>query len=187
MNAVIYNGLGQIEKMISGNLPTIELNATGFSYLVVDDDVELGDHYVENNALVEMPVRPSPTYQFDYTTKQWAADIADLRAAKWGEIKAARSAAEYGTFMWGAVELDCDEESRARITGGAVLALLDPAFTTNWTAADNTVWSITATQMMQIGGDLGLHTDALHATASALRSQIDAATTEAELAAIVWP
>jgi hypothetical protein len=58
--------------------------------------------------------------------------------------------------------------------------------TLDWTLADNTVQTFTATEYVQIGQALANHVSQCHERGRILRQQIQSATTEAELEAIVW-
>lgn len=186
MKAVIYEDTGEIVMGFAGNAESIALNALGRNYIMVSDEEELVGKFVSGGELVPLPDRPGRTHIFNYTTGVWEADFNNLKVVKWQEIKGIRDAKEFGSFMWNGVELDADEKSRARITGGTVGAMMDPNFTTSWTLADNSEALIDAPTMLSIGQALVDYTDGIHATGKSLRAQINAATTAAELAAITW-
>ena len=110
------------------------------------------------------------------------------RAAKWIDVKAWRAAAEFSPLTVGAYTFDANQESQQKIAGSVQLALMAPiTWTTDWTLTDNTVCTLTRAEMVNVGVALGQRTGAIYSTARALRVQIDAASTSAELAAIVWP
>jgi hypothetical protein len=98
---------------------------------------------------------------------------------------------EFGPFVCGGQTFDGDSESQRRIQGAAQLATLAQAtgqpFSIDWTLADNTQATLTATEMIGVGVALGQHVNGAHGIARALRAQIDAATTPEELEAIQWP
>lgn len=106
--------------------------------------------------------------------------------AKWAAIKLARSAAEYAGFTWDGSTFDSDATSQNRITGAVTLAQMSPDFTIDWILADNTTRTLNFTDMLQVGATLGAHVAAIFANGVLLRAQIDAATTKAEVEAIVW-
>jgi hypothetical protein len=112
--------------------------------------------------------------------------LTDLKADKWTEIKAARTAQEFGSFEWGGYTFQCDEVSQRRIQGAVQLAMLDPALTLDWTLADNTVQTFTAAQFKAIGQALAAHVGQCHERGRILRQEIDAATSESDLEAISW-
>lgn len=141
---------------------------------------------IEAGAVVFPEPAPSETHYFDYQLKQWAADLADLQAAKWIEIKAARDAEEASTFDWGAYTFQCDQTSQVRIQAAVQAAMLDDTISLVWTLADNTTQTFTASELKQIGQALSSHVSQCHERGRILRGQIDAATTEEDLEAIVW-
>lgn len=120
-----------------------------------------------------------------------ALPIADARAQAWDRIKAARNGAEFGTFTWNGLVFDGDSESQRRIQGAAQLAAMAIAanvpWSIAWTLADNTTITMSAADMIAAGTSLAVSVAGAHNVARALRTQIDAATTQEELDAIVWP
>jgi hypothetical protein len=96
-------------------------------------------------------------------------------------MKASRTLAEHGGFTWDGSVFDSDPTSQNRITGAVTLAMLSPAFAIDWTLADNTVRTLSQTDMMQVGAALGVHVGTQFAKAQAFRTLIYAASTVAEL------
>lgn len=66
------------------------------------------------------------------------------------------------------------------------LAALIPDFSIDWTLANNTARNLSAADLANVGAALGMHVAAQHAKARTLRSQIEAATTVAEVDAVTW-
>jgi hypothetical protein len=160
--------------------------STEFAVIYDGSDASEETHYVEDGALVEKPAKPSSEHIFDYASKQWVYDVSQHRYDKWSEIKQARSAEEFGTFVWNDYTFDCDEVSQRRIQGAVQLAGLDTNTVMDWTLADNTVQTFNATELQHIGQALAAHVNACHVKGREKRAAIDAATTEAELDAITW-
>ena len=146
------------------------------------------DHYWSGVGWVAIPTSPSPEHTFDYTTKQWVdpRPLSDLQAAKWAQIKRDRDEAEFGGFTWDGSPFDSDAISQSRIQGALQLAALIPDFSIDWTLADNTARNLSAADLANVGAALGMHVAAQHAKARLLRSQIEAATTVAEVDAVTW-
>ena len=146
------------------------------------------DGYVMNGAHFEYPPQPSPHHAFNYTTKQWEdlRTLDDLKAAQWTAIKKARSAAEYAGFTWDGSTFDSDVLSQNRITGAVSLAQMSSAFTIGWILADNTVRTLNQISMLQVGATLGQHVAEVFAKGVLLREAVEAATTQAEVEAVVW-
>lgn len=117
--------------------------------------------------------------------------LEDRKAARWAAIKAERDSREYGGFAWDGSTFDSDAESQRRLQGAAQLAVLAQAaqqpFEIAWTLADNSVRVLDAADMIQVGAALANHVAATHYAARALRQQIEAATTAAEVEAVAWP
>ena len=147
--------------------------------------------YWNGSAVQAIPAQPSPSHTWNWATKQWAYDLTEGRAQAWSRIKSARESVEFGLFAWGGQTFDGDSESQRRIQGAAQLATLAQAtgqpFSIDWTLADNTQATLTATEMIGVGVALGQHVNGAHGIARTLRIQIDAATTPEELEAIQWP
>ena len=101
-------------------------------------------------------------------------------------IKQARSSAEFGGFTWDGSPFDSDAISQSRIQGALQLAAMAPGFTIDWTLANNSVRNLSAADLANVGAALGMHVAAQHAKARLLRSQIEVATTVAEVDAVTW-
>lgn len=143
---------------------------------------------VPSMEFVQMSQRPSMQHTFDYTTKQWVdpRTLQDLQLAKWNAIKQARANAEFGGFTWDGSPFDSDAISQSRIQGALQLAAMIPGFTIDWTLANNTVRTLSGADIAGVGVALGQHVATQHAKARVLRAHIEAATTAAEVDAVVW-
>ena len=186
--AVLYNEQGRITGNVYGPEEVcaqyiLDHDDDG---LFTEIDCSYETHYVENGQVVEKGEPPSDNYTFDYVSKSWVLDMSHAKQLHWDTIKEARDAEEFGTFEWNTHVFDCDEVSQRRIQGAVQLAALDNTTVMDWTLADNSVQTFNATELEQIGQALAAHVNACHVKARGLRAQIDAATTEAELGAIVW-
>jgi hypothetical protein len=148
--------------------------------------------YVESGALVEKPPCPSEHHRFDYATKQWTdpRTLQDHQSAKWLSIKQARDTAEFGGFTWAGSTFDSSPQAVQRISGAVQMAMLaqaaGQAFGIDWTLADNTVRTLSGADMIAVGLALGQHVAACHVKARALRAQIEAAATVAQVEAVGW-
>lgn len=171
----IYDDEGEVTVIVSGDAQILADNTEGTTFIDVPPglDIANGLWRVEAGELVAF-TPPAPDFNFH---KQRA----------WQDFKQVRDAEELSPFTWNGMTFDADRVSQSRIQGAVQLAMLDPDFTVDWTLADNSVITLTGPEMMQVGGALGIHVTAAHVTARLVRDQIEAATTEAELAAITWP
>jgi hypothetical protein len=117
--------------------------------------------------------------------------LAQAQAQAWERIKLARAAhidagivTPYGAFQTAPPE-------RQNIAEGVLLARtltdLGQPVSIAWTLADNTVVTLDATAMVNVGLLLGSLVQQAHATARTLRAAVDAATTIEEADAVQWP
>jgi hypothetical protein len=133
--------------------------------------------------------RPRYAARWDNTSMAWQdlRTLADVKADQWRSIKDARDAAQYGGFAWDGSTFDSDAVSQGRIQGAVQLAgAIGSTFAIDWTLADNTVRTLSAADMLNVGIALGQHVQAQFTKARTLRAQIDAATTAEAVAAIAW-
>ena len=136
-----------------------------------------GASYVEAGCVVEIPGTPSVHHVFDWAVKAWVdpRSLQDLKEARWAEVRRERDRAEFGGFSWDGSRFDSDAISQQRITGAVTLAMMNAAFSIDWTLADNTVRTLTAADMIAVGVALGQHVNACHERARVLRGEIESA------------
>lgn len=148
----------------------------------------ISDCYFDGAGPCPKGISPSIHHTFNWATKQWQdlRTLQDLRAAKWAEIKQARSVVEYGGFTWDTSTFDSDAISQARIQGAVQLAGMSADFAIDWTLADNAARTLSAANMLAVGAALGLHVASQFAKARGLRAQVEAAASAAELTLIGW-
>lgn len=113
--------------------------------------------------------------------------LENAKERAWNRIKRIRDIKEASDFS-------CDghvyQADKARISGACLAALMaqltEEPYSIEFTLSNNDVITLSAAQMMAVGGALAQHVDGVFATGRLLRDQIDAAGTIAELAAITW-
>ena len=164
----------------------------GESFLEVTTGVDDTSHYIADGALVPVPARPGNHHTFDYTAKQWIdpRTLSDLKAAKWAEIKGHRDTAEFATFTYSGMVFDGDLDAQRRLTAyisisKSAIAAGQP-FAAEFILANNQVVTLTAQNFVGIELAKVQAVAAAFAHAAALRLQIEAATTAAELDALAW-
>tara|TARA_R110001592_G_scaffold273068_1_gene539944 strand:- start:2343 stop:2918 length:576 start_codon:yes stop_codon:yes gene_type:complete len=188
--AVMYNDAGLITAVRTGstNGVKVDAEASGQSYLLTDESVDLNSFYVNvsTKTVVRYPEQPSDAYVFDFVSEAWALDITLAKSVAWARVKQSRSQEEFGRFQWGDYVFQCDEVSQRRIQGAVQLAAIQSSMTLEWTLEDNSTQLFTATDYIQIGQSLAVHVSQCHERGRMLRQQINESTTEAELEAIVW-
>lgn len=121
-----------------------------------------------------------------------AADtIEHAKNRKRAEIKAWRSAREYGGFEWDGSAFDSDPESRSRIMGAVQLAEIamtaGEAFERTWILSDNTTRVLSGDDMIQVGVALGTMVGAAFDSTIGTYAAIDAATTIEDVASVAPP
>ena len=148
--------------------------------------------YVEDGKMVALPPQASPEHEFDWVAKKWfdPRTLQDLRGAKWEQVKQWREAAltaplvtPYGIFD--ATPAAQDNITRAVLLANNLTALGHPV-AINFTLFDNSIKVLDAAAMIQVSLLLGGRVQLVRDRATALRMQIDAATTAAEVDAITW-
>lgn len=95
---------------------------------------------------------------------------------QWASVKAARDRMEHGGFTWGESVFDSDPLSQSRIQGAVILAMqsisTNTPFSVDWTLKDNTVRTLSATDLIQVGAALAQHVQTAHVWARARREEI---------------
>lgn len=119
--------------------------------------------------------------------------LADLQAAKWDEIKAAREAASNAPIEYLGKLFDFDEKARnnlrdAVIAAQSASALSIPFPDVEWTLYDNTTATLTHTELLAFPLQAGIvRIGAVHAYARTLRDEIfKVGATVASVAAVKW-
>lgn len=188
--AYIYETTGKIVGVRSGNHAgvVIDAEATGKQYILSEEEAGADTHYVNvsTKEIVEYPTKPSDSYVFNYPAGKWQFDLDVGKERKWRDMKQARSNEEFDAFECNSKTFECDAVSQARIQASVQAAIIDGAFTTTWTASDNTTITVNADEMKELGKALADHVKACHDRGRIVRALIDAATTEAELEEINW-
>ena len=178
----------QIEQVIVFEKATGRVVSSGTTQLpqsLVSDTLDVlvgaegrpGASYVEGGGVVEIPARPSAHHVFDWAAKAWIdpRSLQDFKVARWVEVRRERDVAEFGGFSWDGSRFDSDALSQQRIAGAVTLAMMNLAFSIDWTLADNTVRTLNAADMIAVGVALGQHVNACHERARVLRGEIESA------------
>lgn len=146
---------------------------------------------VEFEYLLPAGCLPITQEEADAIIKPAPLTLAELKAVKNAEINAARLKANRSTFTHAGKEFACDELSRSDIDGanGMItnLGAMPPGWPGGWKAVDNMVlplatvadWKAFYGSMFAAGNTNFVH-------AQDLKTALAAATTAAQVAAIVW-
>jgi hypothetical protein len=149
-------------------------------------------------AVAQHPKLPtlSSDYRYVFTptgvvTEAVAKSLQTTKRDKLTLIKAQRTSVENKGFTWDSSQFDCDPTSQSRIQGAVQLAMMSisssTSFSIDWTLADNSVRTLSASEMVQVGIAMGQHIITTHETYRTLKAAIEAATTAEEVAAVTWP
>lgn len=187
---VYYPQTGQIAAVFTADAASVDSN-TPPGMARVDGRFDFRDGYIRDGEFVPFPSQPSNHHIFDWSRHEWVdpRNIDDFKAERWAAVKAARRAAELGGFTWDGSRFDSDAASQSSIQLAVQSAITSPAegFSIDWTLSDNTRRALSAADMVAVGRALAAHVAAQHATARALREQIDSASSIEEVAAASWP
>lgn len=190
---IYYTQTGEIVQTISAPLAMAQQNLQPGQALVVGTG-NWREHKVVNGVVVPLPaprVFPYAGASWDPTTATFV-DLRTLEQARdqtWEEVKRWRAAAidAHLSTPYGAV--DSKESDRKNITDAVMMAQTLDAMAQpvaiEFTMADNSVVTMDASMMTNVGLLLGQKTQAAHARARELRAQIATATKE-QLHALTW-
>ena len=115
-----------------------------------------------------------------------APTLDEVRQAKIAQIDRARDTALEDGFIFDGVRYDCDDLSVQRITGAAVLGILNPVFETPWITFDNSVVTLSASDLAGLGAAAAVHVATQLFKARELKDGAIAATTLEQIDAIHW-
>jgi hypothetical protein len=204
---VVADADGEIVRLFVVADEDVDANldgATNYVEIELTDNPTRWTHYVAAGALVAYTTEqaaakanvPSGLYAWSNSTMSWVdmRTLADAKAQKWAEIRVARDAEIDGgySFVWGSdtINMPSTEVHRQRLTMFVVLSIFasDPStFTVDLEQADETTIEFNSSMLVYAAQALGDHINAATDTANALKADIEAATTNAEVDAITWP
>lgn len=184
------------DLVITSDAAAAELNApTGHAPIAGPLDPLSQRVDVATGAVVDWqpPAPPddaSQTWAWDAEARRWVSrpTIAAQRAAAWELIKAERGRRLSSTFSCAGRVYQIDRDN---VPGAALDALraqlASEPWSIDWTLADNSVVTLNSSQMIEMAMAMRQAISDLWAASEQLRSQIEAATTPEQLAAIAWP
>ena len=126
----------------------------------------------------EIPVEPEPE----------PPTLEEVKEQKINELKSIRDFKEMEPVLYAEHKFDFDSKSYERITAAIyALDMQGATSTINWTLADNSSTPVTANDLRGVIAAAAVRSDALHTAYRALKSQVQAAETVADVNDIVWP
>lgn len=190
---------GEITGTGSTNAPQADIPTNGAG-LLWDARLDKSLHFVAGGLALTYTdaqraakaERPGHWAQWSNASMQWLdpRTLAQLQAAKWEEIKRAREAAFIAPLITPFGVFQADEEGQRDIERAVLLAnnlaALGYPVAIDFTLADNSIRVMDALAMVQVGLLLGGRVQLIRAQATALRGQIEAAATPAQIQALTW-
>lgn len=83
-------------------------------------------------------------------------EAQQTRDLAWEHLKYQRDQRLREGFTWNGMVFDSDPQSRANITDTVLMAITAPSMTIDWTLADNSVVTLTASDVIELGAALGM-------------------------------
>lgn len=196
MKYVLYDDVGEIR--VWGDADSPPSGIEGFSSLAAEGSPDT--HYVKNGALrayttgqaAGKAAAPSYPATWSNTTFSWidSRSLSDAKEQSWETMKVARTANVAAGFIWDGSKFDSDDISQQRIQGAVQLAILAASagqpFSLIWTLFDNSVRTLSGSEMIQVGIALGSFVQSVYNAGVSIRTQIDGATTTNDLKSITW-
>lgn len=160
-------------------------------YILVPTFPDVTNSYWDGIQVVSLPAPPGNAYAWDWPSKAWVLNLTAGQLAAWSRIKAARDAAINAGVTYNGNVYDSDATAQLRVTGAAQTAQLQIAagnttFSITWTLQNNSTVTLTAQQVIDMALAISANYQTNFAKAQSLRAQIQAASTQAQLDAIVW-
>lgn len=185
VTALNYDIRGNIVGSRSGKESSVLHDVQGTDYIVTSEPWDYETSYVKDGELRSRPAREDAAYVWDNEAEEWHLDLDQYKLGAWRTVKALRNQKEAAGFKFNGVIYDSDSISQQRIQGAAQLAQLDSTMSIDWTTQDNSVVTLTASEVLALGVTMGQHINALHAASRVTRSEIYAAQTKRQIDQIV--
>lgn len=117
----------------------------------------------------------------------WTKPLSVKKLEASAAITAARNAEEASGFLAYGKWFDSDTKAIQRISTAVQAAqVVGETFSIEWTCADNSTITLDYSQMIALPAIMAQAANTLHIKARTLKAAIDAATTSAEIDAVVW-
>ena len=164
---------------------------------LVDGDVTPDTHWISNGQALKYNTinklnLPRYMAEWDPANEVWIdrRTIVAIKDAQWEQVKLQRDNTEFSVFKFQGIYYDCDRVSQSRIQGAAQLASIalanNQTVVQEWTTADNSVVSLNATDLLNLGLQLGLFINKVHDYGRVLRARIDAADSSLDVQEVLW-
>lgn len=158
--------------------------------MLVSEHTDQGEFVCLGGELRALPVKPTQAHTWSWAAGDWMVGLDDLRRLRRDEVNAWRNSKEFAPFAWQGMVFDADADAQRRLQLAAlsaqqsVMAGTQPEPAIDWTLADNTTVTLTATQLLAAAQAMGSSINAAHQAARTIKMQIEAASTAEQLMAI---
>ena len=170
----------------------IKIEADGRIVGRLDIDSAVPQGFIEvDPASLAVGAKPSVSHvlRWNGTTAVWAdlRSVETARLEQWTSIKQAREELDNAPITHGAFQVDADAHSRVDIMGAIMAMQLGGPSTRLWRCSDNVMRELSLADLVAIGQAIAVRRQSLIETSDALWQQLGAATTVAQVEAVVWP
>ncbi len=178
--------------MITTTYAIYDLTSGAVRWFMTSEPEHIDNSTPSGCGWIEVDNTPDGSWHVDLGTKTLVSGALDLRSLdqvkldQWALIKANRDATLAGGFEWNSMHFQSDATSQQQIIGAVQLAALVSTITIPWTLTDNTVVSLSAADMQNVGIALGQFVQTTYAKGVTLRGQINDATSIEAVQAITW-
>lgn len=183
---------GQIVQ--SGSLPESDISRLippeGGRVIIGSEYTVDSPVYFDEGTASFLPKKDSPgdTFVFDFEKKGWKdlRTLQSVKATQRAAINKAKATAELSGFNWKGFVFDSDEISQNRLQRAVIASSGSDDFTVDWVLKDNTVVSLTGTELLLVLRAMTYYSTLLVQKATRLKKQIEASSDIASVEAITW-
>lgn len=195
-NFIVYNNItGEILR--SGTCTDEDFDVVRSNDSAIEGLGSYYTHYISNSTAIEYTEQQKilksqkPKYPAAWSneTMSWVdlRSLEQLKVSKWEEVKQARQLADESPLITPYGVFDADYQSQQKIAGAVQLALMAPnTWSIDWTLHDNSVVTLTKSQLVEVGVTLGTRTSSLYEQSRTIRDSINNAESREALALVTW-
>lgn len=157
------------------NCATLSGSQGGASVIIYTGADPVGCYY-KGGQFHPLPDPPGPWAEFDVEADEWRDNRTAEAKRQWmaARIKARRDVAIAGGTSASGIAFATDEASQGRITGAALSALLDPAYSARWKLPGGVFVTLTAPEVIAAAQAVRAHVQACFDREAELLSALDA-------------
>lgn len=157
--------------------------------ITTSTSITCGNYFFSKGSINLLPARPSTAHKWSWRNLDWYVEVEKYAQVRLELLHLRRETAEFGNFTYNGMEFDGDLNAQRRLSGVVSAAKTALAagfpFTKDFTLANNSVVSLTAEDFIGIEMAKIWQVDVAFQDYRLKKSAIEAATTIAELDAIV--